>query len=75
MTKDLRKYAQQTNIRLLAGFLLILFLVGDGLIYVFYGSESAMLGLLCLIAGTTPLALIALVLWAFEKLTERWHED
>jgi len=75
MTRDLRKYARQTNIRLLAGFLLILFIVGDGLIYTFYGIESAILGLLCLVAGTAPLVLIALVLWSLEKLAKRWHED
>lgn len=75
MTRDLRKYGRQTNIRLLAGFLLLLFVVGDGLIYAFYGKESAILGLLCLVAGTAPLALIALVLWGLEKLAKRWHED
>jgi hypothetical protein len=75
MTRDIRKYARQTNIRLLVGFLLILFVAGDGLIYAFYGKESAILGLLCLLAGTTPLGLIALVLWGLDKLAKRWHEE
>jgi hypothetical protein len=75
MSRDLRKYARQTNIRLLAGFLLLLFVVGDGLIYAFYGKESAILGVLCLVAGTTPLVLIVLVLWGLEKFSERWREE
>lgn len=75
MTRDLRKYARQTNFRLLVGFLLILFVVGDGLIYAIYGKESAILGILCLMAGTAPLAMIALVLWGLDKLTKRLRED
>jgi hypothetical protein len=38
MSHDLRRYAKQTNIQLIIGFLLILFIVGDGLIYLRYGS-------------------------------------
>ena len=58
MTRDLRRYARQTNTRLFVGFLLILFIVGDGLIYWIYGREAAFLGLLCLVAGLLPLGLI-----------------
>jgi hypothetical protein len=75
MSRDLRKFARQTNIRLFIGFFLILFLVGDGLIYVFYGREPAMLGLLCLLAGAAPLGLIALILLGLEQLVKRSHED
>jgi len=56
--KDLRRYARQTNARLLAGFFLILFFVGDGLIYLFYGREAAFMGLICLVFGLAPLLLI-----------------
>ncbi len=73
MTRDLRKYAKQTDTRLLVGFLLILFLVGDGLIYAFYGLRPALLGLFCLFAGTVPLILIAFILWGLEKLAKRWR--
>ncbi|MBU1661683.1 MAG: hypothetical protein KKD28_09445, partial [Chloroflexi bacterium] len=62
MSKDLRRYARQTNIHLLAGFLLILFLVGDGLIYYLYGQGAAEMGLVCLFAGVAPLVLIGLIL-------------
>ena len=71
MTFDLRKYARQTNIRLLLGFILLLFVVGDALIYWLYGPEAAILGLVCLLAGLFPLLLIALILWGMEKILER----
>lgn len=58
MTRDLRRYARQTNIQLIAGFILLLFLVGDGLIYLFFGKYAALMGLLCLVAGLSPIILI-----------------
>ncbi len=66
MTRDLRRYAQQTNFRLLAGFILLLFIVGDGLIYVFYGQGAALMGLLCLLGVSVPLALILIALWVID---------
>ena len=71
MPSDLRKFARQTNIRLLAGFIVLVFLVGDSLIYVFYGKEAAILGFLCLLAGFFPLLLIGLALKAMEIILER----
>jgi hypothetical protein len=66
MGRDLRQYARQTNLRLIAGFLLLLFLVGDGLIYIFYGRNAALMGLLCLVAGLSPLVLILIALWVID---------
>ncbi len=43
MARDLRKYASQTNFRLVVGGLLLLFIIGDGLIYYFYGKGAAVL--------------------------------
>jgi hypothetical protein len=74
MTRDLRRYARQTNFRLFVGFFLILYLVGDGLIFYLYGSGPALFGLMCLVAGTFPLILIALILWGMEKVVEREYE-
>jgi hypothetical protein len=71
MTRDLRRYARQTNARLFVGFLLILFLVGDGLIYVFYGREAAIMGVICLLAGLAPLLLIWLVLVLMEWIVKK----
>jgi hypothetical protein len=63
MGRDLRHYAKQTNLRLIAGFFLLLFFVGDGLIYIFYGRNAALMGLFCLVAGLSPLILILIALW------------
>ncbi|MBN1668873.1 MAG: hypothetical protein JW862_17405 [Anaerolineales bacterium] len=75
MSRDLRRYARNTNLQLLAGFILILFLVGGSLIYWIYGPQAAILGLLCLVAGLAPLGLIAVVLWLMEKVVERANTE
>jgi hypothetical protein len=75
MSRDLRRYARQTNIQLLIGFLLILFLVGEALIWYFYGREAAMVGFICLMAGTAPLILIGLILWGMEAFLKRAKEE
>jgi TM2 domain-containing membrane protein YozV len=62
VTRDLRKYVRQTNIRLIAGALILLFIVGDGLIYLFYGSSAAVFGLLCLLGGMVPVVLVVLIM-------------
>ena len=71
MIRDLRKYARQTQIRLILGGILLLFLVGDGLIYLFYGKEAAILGIFCLGVGLSPLALIGLILFILEWAVRR----
>jgi len=68
MSRDLREYARQTNIRLLVGFILLLLLVGDGLIYLIYGQGAAVFGLLCILAGLSPLLLIYLVLVIIDRI-------
>ncbi len=75
MTHDPRKYARQTNIRLIAGALLLLFIVGDGLIYFFYGTGAAILGLLCLLGGLVPVILTGLVLLFLEWVAKRADRD
>ena len=75
MSRDLRKYARNTNIRLLAGFVLLLFIVGGSLIYMIYGLQGAVFGFVCLIAGLAPLVLIALILWVMELIVNRANEE
>ena len=75
MTRDLRKYARQTNVRLAAGALLILLLVGDGLIYFIYGTGAAVTGLLCLLAGLSPIVLIVLSLAILDWIQKRANRD
>ncbi len=74
MSRDLRKYARNTNIRLLVGFILLLFIVGGGLIYMIYGLQGAFFGFVCLLAGLAPLVLIALILWIMEWIVKRANE-
>ena len=71
MGSDLRRYARQTNLRLVIGFSLLLFIVGDGLIWLIYGRDAAILGFICLLAGLFPLVLIGLILWGMDWLLER----
>lgn len=73
--RDLRRYASQTQARLIAGGLLLLFLVGDGLIYIFYGQGAAIMGLLCLGAGLLPVIAIVLILWGMDWVVKRANRD
>jgi uncharacterized SAM-binding protein YcdF (DUF218 family) len=75
MTRDLRKYARQTNVRLAAGALLLLFIVGDGLIYFIYGQGAALFGLLCILAGLVPVGLTVLVLLLMDWLRKRLDHE
>jgi len=71
MTRDLRKYARQTNVRLAVGAVLLLFIVGTGLIYFIYGPGAAVTGLLWLLAGLSPIALIILSLAVLDWIQKR----
>jgi TM2 domain-containing membrane protein YozV len=72
---DLRNYAKQTNTRLLIGGIALLFIVGDGLIYLFYGQQAALLGLICLLAGLSPLLIIWLLLLLVEWIVKQADES
>jgi hypothetical protein len=71
MNRDLRKYSRQTNVRLIIGFLLVLFFIGDGLIFLFYGQGAAMMGFICLLAGISPVILIVISLWFIDWIVRR----
>ena len=66
MKRDLRKYATQTNVRLIVGATLLLLIVGLGLIWLIYGGGGASLGFFCLMAALAPVVLIVLVFYAIE---------
>ena len=66
MARDLRKYARQTNVRLSIGFAIIIFLIGDGLIYYFFGQGAAIMGALCILLGLVPLLLVFLPFLAMD---------
>jgi hypothetical protein len=75
MSRDLRKYASQTTVRLIIGALLVLFTIGIGLIYLFYGKAAAFLGLLCLLAGLVPVVLIVFILLFLDWIRKRAERD
>ena len=62
MSRDLRKYMKDTNVRLIVGALIWLFVVGDGLIWLIYGFGAAVMGLLCMLGAFVPIGLILLLL-------------
>jgi hypothetical protein len=61
-------------VRLIGGGLLLLFVVGIGLIYFFYGSSAALTGLICLLVGVLPLVLIWLGFYLLEIFTKKVRE-
>jgi hypothetical protein len=71
MKRDLREYAKQTNIQLAAAAFVLLFGVGLGLIYVIYGAGAAGAGLLCLLGGLVPIALILFALFGIDWIIKR----
>ncbi len=63
MGRDLRRYTRQTNARLVAGFFVILIVVGVGTIYLIWGPASAISGLACIGLVLIPVVLIWALLW------------
>ena len=70
MAKDLRNYANQTRSRLVIWFVIILFVIGLGLIWLIYGAKSALLGFLCLIGSLIPIGLIFLFLFGLDAIVK-----
>ena len=75
MSRDLRKYMQQTNFRIAIGALLLLFIVGLGLIWLIYGFSAAVSGLLCLLGAFVPIALILFALYGLDWIVKRANRD
>jgi len=71
MTRDLRKYAKQTNVRLGVGAALLLLIVGTVLIYYIYGFGAAVGALLCLLSALVPIALIFISLEILDWIQKR----
>ena len=75
MKRDLRKFAKQTNFRLVFGFLVLLFLIGDGLIYLIYGTEAAVTGLICIAGALTPVLFIAGILALLDLIVKKVNDE
>jgi hypothetical protein len=69
--KTLVEYSRQTTFRLIVGGILLLFIVGDALIYFIYGSSAAISGVLCLGVGLLPVIIIIGVLWVMEYIVKK----
>ena len=52
------------------GLLILVFTIGLILIYILYGKEAALVGLLCLAGILVPILLILLVLYLIERIAK-----
>ena len=75
MSRDLRSYMKDTNTRLIVGALALLFIVGDGLIWLIYGFGAALMGLLCMLGAFVPIGLILLFLNLSDWIVKRANRD
>jgi hypothetical protein len=75
MSRDLRSYTKDTNVRLIVGALFALFIVGDGLIWLIYGFGAALMGLLCMLGAFVPIGLIFLLLNLSDWIVKRANRD
>lgn len=66
--RDLRKFARQTQNRLVIGLILLVATLGILLIYAIYGKAAALFGLLCLAGIIVLILLIIGILTLLEKL-------
>lgn len=70
---DLRRHRERTDRNLLLGFFALLFLVGGGLIWLFYGSGAAALGVGCMAVGAVLVGLVLLVMLGLQWVSD-WLE-
>ncbi|NPV40787.1 MAG: hypothetical protein HPY72_05520 [Anaerolineae bacterium] len=71
MPVDLRKYQTQTKFRLILWFFILLFTLGLGLIWLIYGRQAALLGLLCLLGTAIPIGLIVMALFGLDLIVKK----
>jgi hypothetical protein len=75
MSRDLRKYQRQTITRLIIGGILLIYIVGGGLIYLIYGRNAAISGIVCLALGMIPLAAIFLFFIVIDWIVKRYKDE
>jgi len=73
--RDLNKYKRDTNTRLVIGAVVLIFLIGDGLIFLIYGTGPGLMGLTCLFIGLIPVLLISLVIYIIDWSVKRADRD
>ncbi len=73
--RDLRAYARTTQFRLLLGALFIIIVVGNGLIFLIYGSDAGRSALLCTGIALLPTLLIIGPLWLMGWIVRKDRGD
>jgi uncharacterized membrane protein len=73
--RDLRKYASSTTKRLVIGAMAILFVVGLGLIAIFYGMNAAWMGLLCILGGFAIVGLVYGIMVLIGWIAKKYNGD
>jgi len=68
--RDLRKYRNQTQNRMIIGLFILCLTVGLGLIWYYFGRNAAMLGLLCLAGAVGVVLVIVLLLNIIERISK-----
>jgi len=71
VSRDLREYSKNTKTRLVIGFLALIFLVGNGLILLFYGKEAGIFGLICMLGALIPVLLVITFLVIADKVVKK----
>ncbi len=71
---NLREYHSRTKYRLVIWFIVLLFTLGLGLIWLIYGGRAALLGFFCLLGAGIPVGLIALFMIGVEKIVNNKEE-
>jgi Ca2+/Na+ antiporter len=69
--RDLREYSKETNVRLVLGAFILLFVIGVGLIWLIYGGNAAGMAFTCLLAALFPVILILGIFLAIEWILKR----
>lgn len=75
MSTDLRDYTSQTTKRIIIGALVLLFIVGGGLIWLLYGLDPALMGMLCLLGALIPIGLIWLLMIGLDLLVKKLNQE
>ena len=75
MSRDVRRYMKDTNVRLVIGALLALFVIGGGLIWLIYGFGAAVMGLVCILGAFVPIGLILLLFNLSDWILKRADRD
>lgn len=68
---DLRRYARNTHLRLVAGGIIVVLVVGNLLVLLFYGKFAAAQSLLCMGIFLFPVLLIVVILQVMEWIVSR----